>query len=206
MEEGKILLVEDDQHLGYLLSENLMEHNFKVKWQKDGKSALEKFKSDTFTLCLLDIIVPGVDGLELARSIKKLNPEMPIIFITARSLKSDVIAGYEVGCDDYLIKPFEIYHLILKVKTIIARKNGRLSNEKRFLNMGNVQLDTARQEISIQDQVFSLNRIENQLLSYFLSSDGEVVTRNFLLETIWGRIDIYTSKSLDTYLSRIRNT
>jgi two-component system OmpR family response regulator len=204
MEKGNILLVEDDEHLGYLLSENLIAHHYNVKWRKDGKSGWETFEQDTFKLCLLDIIVPGIDGLELARRIRKAKPEVPIIFITARSLKSDVITGYELGCDDYIIKPFEVFHLMLKVKAVIARRAGHIADKVRFLEMGNLKLDIDRQRITIDDNEINISRIESQLLKFFLSSDGEVVTRNFLLETIWERNDIYTSKSLDTYLSRIR--
>ena len=204
VKSDKILLVEDDQNLGYLLSERLLERGYDVSWKKNGKDALTIFEEFSFTLCLVDIIVPGIDGIELVKRIKKLKPSTPIIFITARALKSDVMAGYDAGCDDYITKPFEVYELLLKVKAMIARASGRLTHEERFYRMGNLELDAETQRLLWADKETKVNRTESQLLKLLLSSGGEVVTRNFLLETIWGRNDIYTSKSLDTYLSKVR--
>lgn len=204
MNPDKVLLVEDDENLGYLLSESLIEHGYQVSWHKNGKDAFSVFEEQAFTLCLVDVIVPGIDGIELVKRIKKIKPNTPIIFITARALKSDVMAGYDAGCDDYITKPFEVYQLLLKTKALIARSSGRLNQEARYFNMGNLKLDAETQRLLWTDGETKVNRTESQLLKLLLSSGGEVVTRNFLLETIWGRNDMYTSKSLDTYLSKVR--
>jgi len=200
----KILLVEDDPNLGYLLSESLKEQEYHVKWCKDGNEAWKAFENGSYSLCLVDIIVPGLDGLELVKRIKKLRSSTPIIFITARALKSDVMAGYAAGCDDYIVKPFEVYELQLKIKALIARASGKFSNEIRHYTMGSLHLDFDSQKLHNGADEIKLNRIESQLLRLFLSANGEVVTRNFILESIWGRNDMYTSKSLDTYLSKVR--
>jgi DNA-binding response OmpR family regulator len=204
MTQAKILLAEDNQSLGFLLKENLEDDDFDISWQQNGIAAWNTFCSEEFDLCLLDIILPGIDGIELAKRIRKKRLEVPIIFITARSLNSDIITGYEVGCDDYIVKPFEEYRLRLKINALLARTKGKKPAEAREFYCGDLRLDTDLQQISWPGGETRLNRIENQILKILLGSEGKIVPRNTILDTVWGRSDIYTSKSLDTYLYAIR--
>ncbi|HAW50723.1 MAG TPA: hypothetical protein DCX54_00100 [Flavobacteriales bacterium] len=204
MEKHKVILIEDDENLGYLLKESLEIHEFNVRWFTNGLKAWESFESASYDLCLIDVILPGMDGLEIASHINKSHSKLPIIFISARSLKSDIIAGYASGCVDYIVKPFEIYELILKSKAILSNLNKEIQKPDRYYHRANLKLDTSLQLCFIGEENQKVNRIETEILKILLSAEGEVVTRNYILEKIWERNDMYTSKSLDTYLSKIR--
>lgn len=196
--------MEDDEHLGYLLSDKLVERNYETTWEKKGDMAWRTFLRDEFDLCLLDILLPGIDGIELARRMRSRKKDIPIIFITARSLKSDVITGYEAGCDDYIIKPFETYELLLKIRALLLRSRGSREELQHFFEMGNFTLDSDLRQISWPGGGCKINRTENEIFRLLLEAEGRVVQRNYLLDRIWGRSDIYTSKSLDTYIYNVR--
>lgn len=204
MIEARLLLVEDDTHLGFLLKDQLCQNGYDVSWVKDGNLAWEKYQEQHFDLCLLDILLPGVDGIELAKRIKTRDVKIPLIFITSRSLKSDIITGFEVGCDDYIIKPFEVYQLLLKIKALLNRINGENQVVQTQFTLGNTKLNSSLQELISPSGTQKLNRTENQIMSILMASENKVVPRNYILETVWNRNDMYTSKSLDTYLYQLR--
>ncbi len=198
------MLVEDDDHLGFLVEDQLSSNDYDVTWVKNGEIAWQKFDNGNFDLCLLDILLPGMDGIELAKKIKNKNRKIPVIFITSRSLKSDIITGFDVGCDDYIVKPFEVYQLLLRIRALLIRVKGYDETEIAHFQIGNLTLDSSQQIIAWPNGSQKINRIENQILSVLMASGQRVVPRNYILETIWGRNDMYTSKSLDTYLYKIR--
>ena len=204
MKHARILIVEDDPTMGKLLVDKLEAHGLPNHWEQSGTKALETFDKGGFHLCLLDIMLPGVHGLELARQFKQKQPELPIIFLTARNLKADKLAGYQTGCDDYITKPFEVFELILKIKALLARvyRMPQLSNEE--VQRGELLFRRSERLLKIQDKEFRLTPTEVQLLELLLDGHEQVVPRSFLLERIWGRNDFFTSKCLDTYLSKLR--
>lgn len=201
-----ILLVEDDKNAAYLLKENLLLDAYKVQIAVDGEEGLALFQQQTFDLCILDIMLPKKDGLLLAKDIRSLNSEMPIIFLTARSLGKDIIDGFKIGCDDYITKPYNIAELLLRIKAILRRLNSnRIEAEKQYLyEYPNVTFRIKERLLIIGDVKYHLSTKENEILQQLFANRGEIVTRTDIMKSVWGQDDYYTSKNLDVCLTKIR--
>jgi len=202
----KILLVEDDQTLNFIIKDNLEQNGYVVTSAEDGESAIKFFKSEKFSLCLLDVMLPKKDGFTLAKEIRELDDHVPIIFITARSMTEDRITGLTIGGDDYITKPFSMEELLLKIKIFL----------KRSLNISDTENDQSYYKVGIFTFYFdSLNLDSNgerktltykeaELLRYFCDNPNKVLSRSDILTQVWGSDDYYLGRSLDVFISRLR--
>lgn len=203
MTKYKILYAEDDETIAFLTQDNLEPH-YEVIHCSNGESALGCFKRNEFDICLLDIMMPKMDGFELAAEIRKLNPQIPIIFISAKTLKEDRIKGLKIGADDYLVKPFSIEELILKIEIFLKRSQKNTSETGHMYQVGNCKFDSKNYTVVCQNDTVSLTQREAELLSFFIKHKNSVVKREEILKAIWGEDDYFMGRSLDVFISRLR--
>jgi DNA-binding response OmpR family regulator len=201
----KILVAEDDANLGQLLEDFLSAEGIDVKLCKNGESALHEFNSSHFDLCLLDIMMPKLDGYSLAKEIRTKDQAIPLIFITARSLKEDKLKGYEYGCDDYIIKPFDEEELLWKIKAVVRRaKENKNESNQEIISLGKYQFDFPNQLLSYGDQTIRLTEKEARILNYLSQHRNKVIKREQLLKTLWGENDYFLGRSLDVFITKLR--
>lgn len=201
----KLLVVEDDKNLGFLLSKQLTKNGFDVDLAIDGLLGLEMLKQSTYDLCIIDVMMPKMDGLSMAKEIRSNYADIPFVFLTARNLKSDKITGYKLGCDDYITKPFDMDELIYKIHAILNRLNKSTNIEaKKELQVGLLKLHITERFITNDSVQNSLSHKETILLKCFFENANQVVSRKMLMMEAWGNDDYFTSKSLDVYLTKIR--
>lgn len=197
-----ILLIEDDKNLGLLLSEQLEDEGFQVILRKDGNGGLEAMRELHFDLCILDIMLPHIDGLELSGKLRELDKRVPFIFLTARSLKSDRIMGYKAGADDYIVKPFDTEELVFKIKAILRRAYPPEPEEE--LCVGKSSFLITERILKTPAREFQLSNKEALLIKLFFSTPGVPISKSTILKTVWGRDDYFTAKSMEVYLTKIR--
>lgn len=204
MSKPHILYVEDDETLSFVTKDNLELNGYKVTHAIDGKQAISIFKKDTFDLCLLDVMLPEMDGYEVAQEIRSRHSEIPIIFLTAKSLKEDKIHGLKIGADDYITKPFSIEELILKIKIFLKRKYVTGSQEVPILKVGGYTLDHDNLRLSIGDESSQMTKKEADLLKMLITNKNKIVERSTILERLWGENDYFMGRSMDVFISRLR--
>ncbi len=197
----RILLVEDDVDLGNLLSQYLDLQGFKTVLARDGEEGYNKFSEEDFDVCVLDIMMPGMDGFLLAKKIKNRNPNVPFLFLTAKSQKEDKIKGLKLGADDYICKPFEVDELILRIKNILKR-TGKIKPEIYFVD--NVKLYFSDLQLACGENKHSLTLKEAELLRFLIQNTNTVLTRESILNELWGENDYFLGRSMDVFISRIR--
>ena len=203
--KSKILYVEDDDTLGFITTENLERKGYEVKLSQDGESALKLFRSENFDICLLDIMLPKLDGFTLARMIRKENDEIPIIFISAKSLTEDKIEGLLLGADDYIVKPFNIEELTLKIEVFLRRSRiNKSASAESTLLIGSCMLDMNLLRLDCQGTVKKLTYREAELISFFSRNRNKLLSREQILEAVWGGNDYFSGRSLDVFISRLR--
>jgi len=203
--KSRILYVEDDDTLGFITAENLERKGYEVSWSKDGESALELFRKETFDICLLDVMLPKLDGFTLARLIRKENEEVPLIFISAKSLTEDKIEGLLLGADDYIVKPFNIEELTLKIEIFLKRSRiHKTAAPQSLFTVGNCILDMNLLQLNCQGNIKKLTYREAELISYFSRNRNKLLTREQILEAVWGGNDYFSGRSLDVFISRLR--
>jgi len=203
--KAHLLYVEDDETLSFVTKDNLELEGYKVTHCPDGKTALATIKKQDFDLCLLDVMLPGIDGFEIAKAIRKTNQTIPILFLTAKSLKEDRIHGLKIGGDDYITKPFSIEELLLKIEIFLRRKNVIATpQEEVVLQLGEYVFDYNNLELSIAEQEKRLTQREADLLKYFSDHRNRVLKRSEILTSIWGEDDYFLGRSLDVFISRLR--
>lgn len=200
----KILYAEDDETLAFLTKDNLEQNDYDVIHCNDGKSAFETFKKDNFDICILDIMMPKMDGFELATEIRKTDNDVPIIFLSAKTLKEDRIKGLRIGADDYLVKPFSIEELILKIEIFLRRSHRNTSPEKPVYEVGKYQFDTKNYILFNSDEKINLTQRESELLKLFIDNKNIVLKREQILTSLWGDDDYFLGRSLDVFISRLR--
>jgi DNA-binding response OmpR family regulator len=203
----KILLVEDDQNFGAILKDYLMLNDFDVTLAKNGMEGFEKFKKDTYDLCILDVMMPYKDGYTLAKEIREKNKEVPIVFLTAKSMKEDVLKGYKVGADDYLNKPFDSEVLLMKIKAIIQRKSTDTKTDatKFEFQVGAFHLNSKLRFLTFKDQEsIKLSPKENELLKLLVLYENDLMPRELALTKIWRDDNYFTSRSMDVYIAKLR--
>jgi DNA-binding response OmpR family regulator len=203
MNKSKILYVEDDETLSFVTSDNLTLNGYEVFHYLDGESAIEAFASGGFDLCLLDVMLPKKDGFTLAAEIRRKNPEIPIIFLTAKSMKEDRIAGLKIGADDYLTKPFSIEELILKIEIFLKRKFINLKQASKY-NIGKLIFDYKNLSITTGGVEKTLTQREADLLKLLVENKNNVIKREEILERVWGQNDYFLGRSMDVFISRLR--
>ncbi len=207
IENKKILLVEDDQNFGAILKDYLMLNDFEVILAKNGMEGFEKFKKESFDLCILDVMMPYKDGYTLAKEIREKNKEIPIIFLTAKSMKEDVLKGYKVGADDYLNKPFDSEVLLMKIRAIILRKSSENKNEplKFEFDFGGFHLNSKLRFLTFkQEEPIKLSPKENELLKMLVLHENDLMPRELALTKIWRDDNYFTSRSMDVYIAKLR--
>jgi len=202
---SRILYVEDDETLGFITTENLERKGYEVILSQDGESALELFRSEPFDLCLLDIMLPKLDGFTLARMIRKENEEIPLIFISAKTLTEDKIEGLLLGADDYIVKPFNIEELTLKIEVFLKRSRvHKLQPPQIAVQIGDCLLDMNLLHLECKGAVKKLTFREAELISYFSRNRNKLLSREEILEAVWGGNDYFSGRSLDVFISRLR--
>ncbi|MBS7233249.1 response regulator transcription factor [Flavobacterium psychroterrae] len=204
MKQFKILYTEDDETLAFLTKDNLEQNNYEVVHCCDGKLGLETFKKEIFDICIFDIMMPKMDGFELATEIRKVNTDIPIIFLSAKTLKEDRIKGLRLGADDYLVKPFSIEELLLKIEIFLKRSQKNIPTEKSVYEIGKYQFDTNNFILFNENEKISLTQREAELLKLFLDNKNSVLKREQILTSLWGTDDYFMGRSLDVFISRLR--
>lgn len=202
MEKSKILYAEDDKTIAFLVEDSL-ESYYDISYYSDGESALEAFNSRDFDICLLDIMMPGMSGFEVAQNIRSKNSEIPIIFISAKALKEDRIKGLKIGADDYLVKPFSIEELMLKIEVFLKRTKKSDTSPLQY-KVGKYDFDPKNYTLKGAENNITLTQRESDLLLYFIRHKNLVVKRQDILKAIWGDDDYFMGRSLDVFISRLR--
>jgi len=205
MDKLKILLAEDDNNLGVLLRNYLSAKNYDTELYINGNLALEAFSSGAFGLCILDIMMPEMDGLSLAREIRLTNPNIPVIFLTAKNQKEDIIEGFKSGADDYITKPFSMEELLYRIEAILRRTTVSGTNKKEGnYTIGEYSFDPLKQMLVNKDQTIKLTTKESELLELLCRHGNEILERNFALKTIWIDDNYFNARSMDVYITRLR--
>jgi DNA-binding response OmpR family regulator len=203
--KAHLLYVEDDASLGFVTRDNLELQGYQVTHFEDGQSAIEAIENHHFDLCILDVMLPGVDGFTIAEEIRKYDTQVPIIFLTAKSLKEDKIKGLKLGADDYITKPFSIEELILKIEVFLRRRTIVAPNSAKNFRFGNYEFDYDNLDLTYDgEETKSLTQREADLLKLFLEQPNQVIKRSDILEKLWGEDDYFLGRSLDVFISRLR--
>lgn len=206
--KANILFVEDDLSLGMVTKDSLELKGYEVQHYEDGESAWEAFQEGTYDLCILDVMLPHLDGFSLAKRIRENNHQVPIIFLTAKSLQEDKIEGLRLGADDYMTKPFSIEELALKVEVFLKRSQSSTtplqSNEPEVFEIGIYQFDSKNLTLKSPSETRQLTLREMEVLKMFAKNPEKVLRREIILEEIWGKNDYFMGRSLDVFITRLR--
>ncbi|MFW0738237.1 response regulator transcription factor [Flavobacterium sp. T12S277] len=201
----KLLLAEDDFDFAAILKQYLELHQFEVTWAENGEIALDYFSKQTFDICVLDVMMPKLDGFSLAEKMITINPETPFIFLTARKLKEDKIIGLKLGADDYIIKPFEIDELILRLHNILKRiEQKRSLDGNNIIEIGSYIFDNERLTLNNKNHVQQLTEMEASLIEYLYLNHNQLLKRDQILMSVWKKDDYFSGRSMDVFISRLR--
>ena len=203
-ERVRILLCEDDEYLGMLLREYLQAKGFNADLYADGESGYKAFIKGKYDICLLDVMMPKKDGFELARDIRHANEEVPIIFLTAKTLKEDILAGFRLGADDYLTKPFSMEELTFRIEAILRRVKGKKNRNRTSYRIGSFHFDTQKQTLTRGETVTKLTTKECELLNLLCMHANEILQRDYALKTIWIDDNYFNARSMDVYITKLR--
>jgi len=200
----KILLVEDESNFGSVLKNYLELSNYSVDWAENGEKGWLYFKKEQYDLCLLDIMMPVKDGVTLAREIRSVNKDLPIIFLTAKGEKEDQIRGYKVGADDYLTKPFDTELLLFKIQAVLQRQNRGAREEVQEFELGGYRFVPAKRQLSFGSEQIRLSPKENSLLKALCRYQNDIMPRQLALIEIWKNDDYFATRSMDVYIAKLR--
>ncbi|MFW5753538.1 MAG: response regulator transcription factor [Marinilabiliaceae bacterium] len=201
--EYKILLTEDDENLGMLLREYLEAKGYETDLLPDGEQGYDAFMNKKYDVCIFDVMMPKKDGFTLAKEIRMVNTEVPIIFLTAKSMKEDIFQGFKIGADDYIAKPFSMEELLFRIEAILRRTKGSLANQEVF-QLGKYKFDTQKQQLIDDEKVVKLTTKESELLKLLCNNANKVLERNFALKTIWVDDNYFNARSMDVYITKLR--
>ena len=204
MEKTKILLCEDDENLGQLLREYLQAKDYDVTLMPDGEAGYQAFTSDKFDICIFDVMMPKKDGFTLAQDIRKINGIVPIVFLTAKSLKEDVLEGFKIGADDYITKPFSMEELIFRLEAITRRVSGKRAKNNNEFRLGTMVFDTQKQTLTTPTRQLKLTTKESELLSLLVVNANNILERNYALKAIWVEDNYFNARSMDVYITKLR--
>lgn len=201
----KVLLAEDDADFASVLKQYLELYQYEITWAENGEAALTIFQTDSFDICVFDVMMPKMDGFSLAEKIIKINPDVPFVFLTARKLKEDKIIGLKLGADDYIVKPFEADELVLRLNNILKRsKQNQFQKVADQLQIGTYVFDTKRLCLKNDSETQQLTEKEAAIIHFFYTYKNQMVKREQILKTIWGNDDFFSGRSMDVYISKIR--
>jgi two-component system, OmpR family, response regulator VicR len=204
MKPATILYVEDDEAIAFLTVDQLESNGFKVVYSQDGEKAWNAFVDNSIDLCLIDVMLPKLDGFSLAERIRQYDHQIPILFLTAKSLKEDRIKGLKLGADDYIIKPYSIEELILRMNVFLRRKNIQKDTSLKQITLGKYLFEPNNYRLICEGKEIQLTQRESDLLFFLADRQNEVIKRSLILEHIWGRDDYFLGRSLDVFISRLR--
>jgi DNA-binding response OmpR family regulator len=201
----KILLCEDDTNLGMVLKNYLELHEYEVILERDGRLGLAAFQREKFDICLLDVMMPNMDGFAVAESIRDINPDVPLFFLSAKTMKEDIIQGYKLGADDYITKPFDSEVLLLKIKAILKRseEENKINDNIEF-DLGNYHFNPRLRELKVGTTVHVLSPKENELLKMLAEHKNDLLQRDKALKKIWGSDTYFNGRSMDVYIAKLR--
>lgn len=204
-QKTRLLLAEDDENLGLLLKEYLIAKGFDAELFPDGEAAYKGFMKDHYDICVLDIMMPKKDGFSLAKDIRIVNADIPIIFLTAKNMKEDVLEGFKLGADDYITKPFSMEELILRIEAILRRtaQENQASSQQVF-TLGRFSFDTLKQILSGGENAVKLTTKESDLLKLLCQNANKVLERNYALKSIWIDDNYFNARSMDVYITKLR--
>ncbi|GBU08261.1 transcriptional regulator [Bacteroidales bacterium] len=203
-EKVKIFMCEDDENLGMLLREYLQVKNYEVDLFPDGDAGYKAFPKSTYDICILDVMMPKKDGFTLASEIRAIDGDIPIVFLTAKTLKEDILEGFKLGADDYLTKPFSMEELLLRIEAILRRVNGKKNKDTPFYQLGNFAFDTQKQTLVMDKKTTKLTTKESELLGLLCANVNDILERNYALKVIWGNDNYFNARSMDVYITKLR--
>lgn len=203
-EKVKILLCEDDENLGMLLREYLQTKGYDADLQPDGEAGYRAYTRGKYDLCVFDVMMPKKDGFSLAADIRSMNAEIPIIFLTAKSMKEDILQGFKLGADDYLSKPFSMEELLYRIESIMRRVKGKKIKDVVAYQIGDFLFDAQKQTLTINGVSQKLTTKESELLSLLASNANSILERNYALKTIWVDDNYFNARSMDVYITKLR--
>lgn len=209
MQEKKIhiLLAEDDNNLGFVVQDNLKSNGFDVTLCPNGEEALKAFANNPFDLCLLDVMMPKKDGFTVAETIKELNKDIPIVFLTAKTMQMDKVKGFTVGADDYITKPFDFQELVLRINAILKRSKLITEKEEEVVfsyDIGKYHFDIKNQVLKLGNVEQKLTKKETRILTFLCENMNDIASREQILKNIWGNDDYFSGRSMDVFISKIR--
>jgi len=201
----KILLLEDDPNLGLIVQEHLQMNDYEVTLVVNGEDGLAALDKEKYDLCLVDIMMPKMDGFTFARRVREKDSSTPLIFLTAKSLKEDKIKGFQIGCDDYITKPFSVEELLLRIQAVLKRTGGTEKNiSQTFFEIGEFSFDSKRQILKYKDNKYNLTSKESELLRLLCINQDRVLQRETALKKIWGSESYFDGRSMDVFISKLR--
>ncbi len=200
----KILLVEDDPNLGELLQEFLESKGYQTHLAIDGNKGVERFMSEPFDLCILDVMMPKKDGFAVAKEIRMKDRDVPIVFLTAKSMKDDTIQGFKVGADDYITKPFNMDELLLRIQAVLRRYRKDSAVSSNVFRFGSYQFDANHQVLDFEEHKQKLTSKETAILKLFCENINQPLSRSFILKMVWGDDSYFNARSMDVYLTKLR--
>lgn len=201
----KILLAEDDTNLGFVISDQLKGEGYQVALALDGSDAFQRFNNEEFHICIFDVMMPKKDGFTLAKDIRKINKDIPILFLTAKSMTEDKIEGFKVGADDYLTKPFSFEELNLRIKSLLKRVHIKVEAEvETTISLGSYAFDTENYTLKHPNFTKTLTKKEAQILTILCKFKNQVVSREIVMNAVWGMEDYFIGRSLDVFITKLR--
>ena len=203
-EKKKILLCEDDENLGMLLREYLQAKGYETTLCPDGEAGYRAFMRDKFDICVLDVMMPKKDGFSLAKDIRLNSEDTPIIFLTAKTLKEDILEGFKIGADDYITKPFSMEELTMRIEAILRRMRVRKNRDRSLYQIGSYTFDTQKQTLTRGDVSEKLTTKESELLGLLCANMNDILQREFALKTIWIDDNYFNARSMDVYITKLR--
>jgi len=201
----KILYVEDEPFLGKIVKESLESRKYEVRMVADGQKVLQTYKQFQPDICVLDVMLPNVDGFTLGERIRQQSPDIPIIFLTAKTQTDDVLKGFQSGGNDYVRKPFSVEELIIRIENLLALVQGKALVPDNCVSIGKYEFDTNKQELRLGEKVRKLSHRENELLKILVEHRNFTVERKKILQQIWGDDSFFNSRNLDVYIKKLRN-
>ncbi|HEY2347927.1 MAG TPA: response regulator transcription factor [Puia sp.] len=202
--KSKVLLAEDDLSLGYVIKDNLVDAGYEVMLCADGQSAIDKFARESFDICLLDVMMPNKDGFAVAKKIRQQTDQIPILFITAKSLEEDRIHGFEVGADDYIVKPFSMQELLLRIDVFLRRTKKMYSEKALNFQIGKMNFSFNDLKLSVGGTAFNMTQKEAELLLFLCEHPNRILKREEVLLNVWGKDDYFLGRSMDVFITKLR--
>ena len=203
-EKSKILYVEDDETLSFVTKDNLELHGYKVDHCMDGEHAIEAFFNDNYDLCILDVMLPKMDGFAVAEKIRATDPNVPILFLTAKSMKEDRIFGLKIGADDYITKPFSMEELVMRMEVFLRRTKKLQADTVEIYQLGDLKFVFNELKLYTKTDVITLTQKESDLLRFFARHENKVLKREEVLLHVWGKDDYFLGRSMDVFITKLR--